>query len=243
MALTDHDTIDGLEAFMSGCRASGIAGICGIELSAKAEHPMTVHILGYRLRHLEAVEDAMSWIVDRRNARNRKMCAHLRDLGMEIEVEDVESEAGGRVVARPHFATVMIRKGYVPDRATAFSKYLAKGGLAYEPRESYSPDQCISIIRDAGGLSVLAHPDTTHLEGEGMDELLSELKDSGLWGMECISSHFSAEKSLEYLTIASRHGLYATAGSDFHGGNRPHVLMGVQVREDFLPWARLGVYI
>lgn len=228
---------------MSACRKSGIAGICGIELSAKVEHPMTVHILGYRLRRLEAVRGAMDWIVDRRNARNRKMCARLRELGMEIDVADVESEAGGRVVARPHFAAVMIRRGYVSDRTAAFSKYLAKGGLAYEPRESYSPDECISIIRDAGGLSVLAHPDTTHLEGEEMDGLLAGLKGSGLWGMECISSHFSAEKSLEYLTTASRHGLYATAGSDFHGGNRPHVTMGVQVREDFLPWARLGVRI
>ena len=204
---------------------------------------MTVHILGYRLQCLKVVEDAMNWIVDRRNARNRKMCARLQDMGMDIKVEDVENEAGGRVVARPHFVAVMIRKGYVPDRSVAFSKYLAEGGLAYEPRESYSSEECISVIKDAGGLPVLAHPDTTRLEGEKMDELLAELKVAGLWGMECISSHFPAEKSLEYLTTASRHGLYATAGSDFHGGNRPNVAMGVQVREDFLPWARLGVDI
>ena len=243
IALTDHDTVEGLEAFSNGCRENGVACVPGIELSAKVEPSMTVHILGYRLLRSEPVREAMDWVIGRRNDRNRRICARLQELGMDVRIEDIEREAKGQVLARPHFASFMIRKGYVADRETAFSQYLAEGGLAYEPRETYPPNDCISIIRDAGGFPVLAHPNTTRLEGEDLDALLSELKGFGLWGMECMSSHVPPEKSLEYLTVASRHGLYATAGSDFHGGNRPNVAMGVQVREDFLPWARLGVRI
>lgn len=243
LALTDHDTVEGLADFAGGCRENGIACISGIEMSAKAEPPMAVHILGYRLKRPEGVEDAMAWIVDRRNDRNIRMCSRLRELGFDIEVEDIEGEARGQIVARPHFASLMVKRGYVPNREAAFSKYLGRGGLAYEPRDTYSSRDCISIIRDAGGLPVLAHPNTTRLEGSGLAEMLGELKSLGLWGMECVSSHFSSEMSLEYLKLADRFSLYPTAGSDFHGGNRPAVDMGVQVGEDFLPWARLGVSI
>jgi predicted metal-dependent phosphoesterase TrpH len=99
----------------------------------------------------------------------------------------------------------------------------------------------VSVIRESGGLPVLAHPSLTGLDSEGLGDLLEELKRYGLWGLECISSHCSSQECYEYLTLAEKHSLFPTAGSDFHGSIRPNARLGVQVSDDFLPWARLGV--
>lgn len=239
LALTDHDTVDGVRDFMRACEAYAVRPISGIELSAVA--PVTTHILGYRFGCLEKIEQAMGWILDRRNRRNELICEKLRGLGLDVKLEDIEKEAGGRVIARPHFAGVLVKKGYVADYQEAFDRYLAKGAAAYVPREAFSPEQCIALIRKAGGLSVLAHPSQTGLDYDSLGDMLDDLKKFGLWGLECISSHCSSEQAYNYMKLAEKHNLYPTAGSDFHGSRRPGVTMGVQVSEDFLPWARLGV--
>jgi predicted metal-dependent phosphoesterase TrpH len=239
LALTDHDTIDGLHEFTRECARSQIRPVRGVELSAC--HPLTIHILGYRLDHGDVLEEALVWVIDRRNARNREICRKLRELGIDVTVENIESEAKGRVISRPHFASWLVKNGHVPDVRTAFDKYLARGGAAYVRREGLSPGECVDVIRKSGGLPVLAHPSLTGLEGEAMDDLIADLKGSGLWGLECISSHCSSEQAYGYIALADRHGLFATAGSDFHGSKRPGVSLGVQVSENFIPWARIGV--
>ena len=239
LALTDHDTVDGIPGFVAACRRYAIRWIAGIELSAKA--PVTTHILGYRLRDLATVKRAMDWILKKRNERNLAICEKLREAGVDIHIDEIEREAGGHVIARPHFAGALLKKGYVSGYREAFDRYLARGAAAYVPREAYSPEGCIAAIREAGGLAVLAHPSQTGLSGSALDDLLDELKGYGLWGVECISSHCTSEQAFDYMRIADRHALYATAGSDFHGARRPGVALGVRVSEDFLPWARLGV--
>ena len=169
------------------------------------------------------------------------MCARLCELGLDITMEDIEREARGQVIARPHFACALVRKGHVRDKRSAFAQFLGEGAPAYVERDGYSPAECIRIIRQAGGLPVLAHPSLTGLEGEALDALLAKLKETGLWGLECVSSHCSSETAFGYLSTAARLGLFPTAGSDFHGEARPDVDLGVQVMEDFLPWARLDV--
>jgi predicted metal-dependent phosphoesterase TrpH len=241
VALTDHDNLDGQARFMRACAKRSIRAISGVELSSKC--PFTAHILGYRFEKPEALEDALKWVVDRRNDRNRRMCKRFTENGINISLDDLAKEAGGRVIARPHFALALVKKGYAADTASAFSKYLVKGALAYVPRDAYSPRECVSIIREAGGLPVLAHPSLTRLDDSGLGDFLEELKAAGLWGLECISSHCSAENSYNFLRIADEHALFPTAGSDFHGGNRPGVSLGVQVSETFLPWARLGIVL
>ncbi|MDR3354710.1 MAG: PHP domain-containing protein [Synergistaceae bacterium] len=239
LALTDHDTIEGLREFARECARLQIRPVRGVELSAC--DPRTIHILGYRLDREEVIEEALSWVIDRRNARNREICKKLRELGIDITIEVIESEARGRVVSRPHFASWLVKNGHVPNTKAAFDRYLARGGAAYVRRDGLSPDECVRIVRESGGLPVLAHPSLTGLEGEALDDLIADLKDSGLWGLECISSHCSAEQTYGFIAAADRHGLFTTAGSDFHGKNRPGVTLGVQVSEDFIPWARLGV--
>ncbi len=239
LALTDHDTIEGLLDFFKACDKHSVRPLAGIELSAKSER--TIHILGYRMTDLTPLEEALTSVLWYRNERNLAMCEKLRELGLDVTIGDVEREARGQVVARPHFACALVRKGFVRDKASAFAKYLGEGAPAYVERGGYSPARCIRIIREAGGLPVLAHPSLVGLEGGAFDSLLAELKEAGLWGLECISSHCSSKSAFEYLSIAARHGLFPTAGSDFHGEARPGVDLGVQVSEGFLPWARLGV--
>jgi predicted metal-dependent phosphoesterase TrpH len=239
MALTDHDTLDGWKDFKRECGAYSVFPVCGVELSAMSDR--TVHILGYRMKRPEILEDALEWVRDRRNARNDKMISLLRENGLEITLDDVKREAKGRVVARPHFARALVAKGYVPDIPSAFTRYIDRGGTAYVPREGLSPEDCVKKIGEAGGLPVLAHPSLTGLDGEGLGKLLDMLKAHGLWGLECISSHCLPEAVYGYLSVADKYSLFPTAGSDFHGSTRPGVRIGVQVSDDFLPWARLGV--
>lgn len=238
-SLTDHDTIDGIEEFASECRRFGVHPISGIELSADA--PYTVHILGYRLTRPQVIRDASQKLIEEREVRNVKVCEKLVALGVDITIDEVRAAARGKVIARPHIAEVLVKKGAVRDKQEAFDRYLAGGAPAYVKRASLDPAQCIELIREAGGVSVLAHPSLTKLAGDELMQLLSELRAAGLWGLECFSGHCSSEAALGYLTAAERCGLFPTAGSDFHGTGRHGRTIGVQVSDAFLPWARLGI--
>ena len=250
MSLTDHDTIDGLPSFMAACARWNMAGIPGIELSA--DHSRTVHILGYRLdlRRVGGASSAsgqsgMKKMLEEvrrgRDERNAAMCENLRTMGLDISLDEVALESGGDVVARPHMARVLVRKGYAQDIVSAFARYLNTSSPAYVERYRLSPEACIRMISDAGGLAVLAHPAQTTGDISELREIVRMLKDAGLWGLECVSSRASAEQIFRYLSLAEEFSLFPTAGNDFHGANRPSAMMGVAVAEDFLPWARLGV--
>ena len=239
-ALTDHDTTSGLASFAAACADEHIAGLCGIELSAEA--PFTLHILGYRITPgSPQMEERLCYIRRCRQERNLKICEKLRGMGMDVSVEEAEKYSGGEVVARPHIARLLIDKGYVSDISEAFTKYLARGGAAYVPRVRLSAEECISLVRSAGGLAVLAHPHQTGLDEEALSALTARLKEAGLWGIEAIYGSNSPEMTYRHLELARRFGLFATAGSDFHGGNKPGISVGIPVSDDFLPWARLGI--
>ncbi len=241
MSLTDHDTLDGLAPFMSACDRLGVAGIPGVELSA--DHEKTLHILGYRLnfRAPGGLGEALERLRRGRDVRNERMCEKMQSMGVDITMQEVAAEAGGEVVARPHMARVLMKKGYSPDIRSAFERYLGSSAPAYVRRDRLPPADCIRLIREAGGLAVLAHPAQTTKDEQELLDILGRLKEAGLWGMECLSPGSSPEQVFRYMSMAAEFGLFATAGSDFHGANRPSVSMGVSVKEDFLPWARLGV--
>jgi predicted metal-dependent phosphoesterase TrpH len=239
LALTDHDTLDGWKTFKKLCQDSSIRPVSGVELSSV--YSVTVHILGYRIERLEILEEALSLARDHRNERNERIVSRLRELGLDVTMDDVKREAAGKVIARPHIARALAAKRYAVDLKDAFTKYLARGAAAYVEREGLSPSDCVRIVRESGGLPVLAHPSLTGYDLASLGGLLEDLKSHGLWGLECISSHCTSEEAYNYLSIAAKHSLYPTAGSDFHGSVRPNVVLGVQVSDDFLPWARLGI--
>ena len=240
LSLTDHDSTEGIADFLVSCRRHKIAGISGVELSA--EFGGVLHILGYRFDPRDPdLDREFAELCVGRDVRNREICLRLQKLGLDVSIEEVEAEAHGDVVARPHIARVMVRKGRVPDMTSAFVRYLAHDAPAYVPRYRLSPERCIGIIRKAGGVAVLAHPGQTTDDPETLRRILRELKESGLWGLECMSSRHTPEQVFTYLRIAAEMGLFPTAGSDYHGDNRPSVSLGVAVSEDLTPWARLGV--
>lgn len=240
MSLTDHDTTEGLPSFLAACRRRGIRAVTGVELSA--DFPATLHILGYRIDFKNrGLEKALNSIRKARDLRNGRICEKLQALGFDVTLDEVEAEAGGEVSARPHIARVMVKKGYVRDLRTAFSIYLGRSGKAYADRERLSPEDCIKIIREAGGVAVFAHPAETSGCYEKIRDLALRLKKSGLWGIECYTSKHNAEQIFRYLSIAADLGLFPTAGSDFHGGGDPSPALGVSVPVEMIPWARLGV--
>jgi len=240
LSLTDHDTIDGMGEFMKACRFCGIKCLTGVELSA--EFPSTLHILGYRIDPDNAVlKGSLEQIRKYRNERNVKIHGKLEESGLEIGYEDIVAEAEGSVLARPHFARALVKKGYSRDIPSAFRDYLAKGAIAYVPRHRLSPSDCINLILEAGGLPVLAHPSQTTLDLSRLEDIVNELAGYGLWGIECIYSGYNSEQIFSYMKIAKKYSLRCTAGSDYHGQSRAGIQPGISVSEHFLPWARLGI--
>ena len=238
MSLTDHDTIKGVPDFVRECNEHGISPLTGIELSAQSRH--TLHILGYRISLAsQDLAVALEDVRQKRDERNLLVCEKLQKLGFDLTMEDIKSEASGDVVARPHFARVLVRKCGVSDIATAFRIYLGDGRPAYAPRKGLSAGECIEVIRKAGGVAVLAHPQQMRLQGDAQLKLVEHLKEDGLWGIECISPHHTKSDATYYLDLAKRMDLFPTAGSDFHGA--PSTSLGVKVEDNFLPWARLGI--
>lgn len=242
LSLADHDSAEGVERFLACCKKANIKGVSGIELSA--EYSKTLHILGYRFDVPSLSGNGLIELIKAgREERNITICKKLQEIGIDISISEVTAEAGEKngVVARPHIARVLVKKGYAQNISNAFSKYLVRGAQAYADRFRISAKDCISLIRRAGGLPVIAHPGQTAGRNSSVYELkplIAELKEFGLWGIECYTLSHNSAQIYESLKLAKEFGLYATAGSDFHGDNRPGCEIGVAVKDDILPWAR-----
>ena len=219
LALTDHDTVAGVGDFLAACRAAGLTGIAGVEISAQAE-PGTLHILGLGVDPgSEPLRDALERIRRSRDERNRRILERLQDLGFALTWEEVESIAGGDVIGRPHFARAMIARGWAESVPEVFERFLEKGAPAYVDRFKLSPDEAVRLIREAGGVAAVAHPlswidDFHELEGR-----LRELAAAGLNALECHHPMFGASASAALLALAGRLGLLPTGGSDFHSAD------------------------
>lgn len=228
IALTDHDTLSGIAEAQEEGNRSGVEVISGVEISVKFE-PGTMHILGYFVdRNSEQLKRKLEDIQEARRQRNPMIIQKLRALGLEITLEEVERESGGDQVGRPHFARVLVEKGYVKDFEEAFSQYLTKGQPAYVDKRKLSSRDAIEMIEEAGGIASLAHPKQLKLDSkpDEFERVVAELRDQGLKGLEVYSSCQSRAEAAHYRKTAERLGLIVTGGSDFHGANRPQVPLG-----------------
>lgn len=230
-SITDHDTIDGVKAVKN--IPKGAAFISGVEISA--EFPKTLHILGYGFdaQH-EELNASLNQLQDFRKNRNAKMLEKMDKLGFKITMEELITEAGSDLVGRPHFANLMLRKGYVASYQEAFDQYLKKGAPLYLDKKRFDPDKAIELIHKAGGIAVMAHPYQTKLEGEALENLVKELVSYGLDGIEVFYSQHTPEQVQHYKEFATKFDLIATAGSDFHGANKPDIPLGMSVAEEEL---------
>ena len=228
MALTDHDTMAGTEDFLVACRAHGMTGISGIEISVDVDGgPGSLHILGYGMDpHHPAIHKNLGWVLDGRAWRNERIVEKLNELGLELNLDEVRAYAGEDVVARPHIARALIGRGYVATVAEAFDKYLAKGRPAYIDRYRLNPEEGISMIRETGGIAVIAHPFTWENDDARLEAGLRTLQSFGLSGIEAIYSEYTPEQTVTLLRLAKRLGLLVTGGSDYHGLAKPDIALG-----------------
>lgn len=233
LAITDHDTFAGYHVARPLAQAAGLRLICGIELSTTYPTPQkpdgkTIHVLAYWPTG-EPHEDFCAWIrelQESRRDRNRRLIARLRELGVNITLEEVEA-IGGSITARPHFARVLIEKGYVDTISSAFTRYLGECAPGFVQRDSAPIAESLQRIQQSGGVSSLAHPvrlgNLTHAEERA---LVQELVELGLQGIEVHHSDHQPEDRIRYAQYAEEFGLLATGGSDFHGANKPNIRLG-----------------
>lgn len=229
IALTDHDTIDGLQEFQETGKALGMETIAGIEFAAlwPQHHRPEIHIvgLGFDPKH-PALLERMTEIKESRDIRNQKMCEKLSSIGLHITLEEVSANAGGEIITRAHFANVLLQKGYIAKKEDAFSRYISTGLPGYVEREFLSPELCIRTIKEAGGAAVLAHPTLYGLNPEQLEELCKELIPYGLDGIECQYSTYSPAETKAITALAEKLQLLPSGGSDFHGKNKPNIHLG-----------------
>jgi predicted metal-dependent phosphoesterase TrpH len=233
LAICDHDTLAGFDKAVPAAQAARLDLVCGIELSTKLEtqpgvRPKTVHLLGYFLNG-PAPDSFRQWlgsIQQARRDRNRRLVEKLNRLGVAITLEEVEA-IGRNLTGRPHFAQVMLAKGYVSSVQQAFDEYLDESAKAYVYREEPSFAEGVRRIRQAGGLTSLAHPLRLMKNRDGeFDALLAQLVETGLDALEVYYSEHGPQDVARFLDLARRYGLAVTGGSDFHGKAKPHIELG-----------------
>ncbi len=227
IAITDHDTIAGNSQALETGRRLDFEVIPGVEISADAPFG-SLHIVGLFIDpEDDSLESVLKDLRDYREQRNRKMIRRLEELGLPLTVEELAREAGGDLIGRPHFAALMVKKGYVKDYREAFDKYLKAGGKAYLDKKRLPADKAIALIRRAGGTAILAHPFTLRQkDADHFEENLRYLIDRGMQGIEVYYSEHSKGDEALFSDIARRYNLLISGGSDFHGEAKPDIQLG-----------------
>ncbi len=226
VAITDHDTVEGLPEALAAGADLNFDVVPGVEISV--DFPAgEMHILGYFIDPGgRLLREGLEQLQQYRRERNPRIIEKLNLLGYPVTLEEVEAEAGGKVVGRPHMAAALVKKHYFKDIKTAFEDVLSQGRPAYVKKEKLSPQEGIDLILAAQGLPVLAHPQYLNLNDAELDNLVWELQAQGLAGLEAYYTSHTAAQTAQYLELAHRHGLVVTGGSDFHGGNKPEIELG-----------------
>jgi predicted metal-dependent phosphoesterase TrpH len=241
IALTDHDSIKGLEYARNEAIRQGIRFIPGIEIEINHSYPGQFHLLGLGIvRPSPAFVEAVDTLARRREDRNREMLDRMEELGVQAEWEELldlarGSSAGGPEagdqgpvpsVGRPHFAALLVKRGIVRNREQAFARYLRPGKPFYVPKAGLDFDQAQALIRESGGLPVLAHPMSLYVSWGRLPALIGDLKNRGLAGLEAWHPTARLRECRRLEEIARDLGLCVTAGSDFHGDARPNRSLG-----------------
>ncbi len=228
IAITDHDTIGGLEEGLSEGKKIDFEVIPGIEVSAEYS-PGSMHLLGFFLDiHHSLLNERLRYLQKARAERNPKIVERLNHLGIQLTYEEVLKASGGGQVGRPHFAQVLLEKNYVRTFQEAFDRFLKKGAPAYVDKLRFTTKEALHFINEAKGVAVLAHPNTLNMNGYSeLESLLLRLIKEGLKGIEVYYPEHSPLEVARYKTLAERYGLLITGGTDYHGIEKNGLDMGV----------------
>ena len=228
IALTDHDTVSGLDEFLQAGKNRNIRTIPGVEISCWI-HSKEVHLVGLFIDpSFPPLVDFLENMRIERVARNEMIIRKLRNLGYDISEEEVCFIAKGESIGRPHIARVLVEKGYFQTIQDVFDSLLKRGGKAYIPRKLQPPDAVCSLIHDAGGLAIWAHPVSGQHSGERafVKKMLKILIPSGLDGLETYYTTYTPSQSALLNEMIEKFQLLPSGGSDFHGSNRPLTNLG-----------------
>jgi len=243
LGITDHATFSGYDRALPLARQAGLELVCGIELSTKLRGH-SVHLLGYFLDESK-LAGFRSWILDlqeSRRERNVRLIARLQELGLDVTLEEVQAR-GGEMTGRPHFAQLLLEKGYVTSLQQAFDDYLDESAKGYVTRREPQFSEAVQHIREAGGIASLAHPVRLR---EDVAAALPGLQAAGLNAIEAHHSDHTSAQTEQYLRLAAQYGLLVTGGSDFHGAAKPEIRLGtgrdgnLRVPDDLLDRLRAG---
>ena len=248
IALTDHDTIDGVEEAVNYGKEKypDMEVIPGIEFSTVNEGK-DVHVVGLYVDYNDQkLKDRLATFKNARVERNIKMCKKLTEGGIKISYEDLTAAFPDTSITRAHYAKYMLEKGYIKSKQEAFDRYIGDSCPYFVPRENITPEMAIECILDNGAVPILAHPVLYHMSDAKLETLVVRLKEVGLKGLEAIYTTYEAYEERQMKELAAKHGLLVSGGSDFHGSNKVGIDLGVGygslfVPEDLLPQIKASV--
>jgi predicted metal-dependent phosphoesterase TrpH len=227
LSITDHDTLAGYDAARPFAEAAGLKLVCGIEVSTRF-HGVSVHLLGY-FPNRPPSDELRSWLSllqENRRERNVRLVARLQSLGLDITLQEIEA-IGRSLTGRPHFARILVEKGYATDLQNAFDRYLDESAPGYVFRHEVPMEEAIERLVKAGGVASLAHPVRVAKNNwEKLALYVEELAGLGMRAIEVWHSDHSPENVAYYQSLAERFRLGMTGGSDFHGANKPRIALG-----------------
>lgn len=241
LALTDHDTIDGIDEFMQAAKETNIQAIPGIEFST-SWYGASLHIVGLFINHRHpALKAKLTELINSRHQRNLKIIERLQDLGCNVTFEEVQEETQGKSIGRPHIARVLVRKGYCSSIQDAFNKFIGQKQKAYVRRFLPMPSEIIELIHEIGGVAIWAHPLSHGKKSLSRTRsIVSRLLPVHLDGLECFYSDYKDLQTQIAKDVANEFGLLYSGGSDFHGENIPDLELGIgygnlNISEQLLP--------
>lgn len=235
IALTDHDTTDGIAEALEAAKGRNMTVIPGIEFSAEWEGK-DIHILGLFIDDTNAFfKEQLEKFIDGRIRRNLEMCEKLQSAGIDITYDKLTAEFPNGVITRSHYAAYLLNHGYVQNYKEAFQRFVGDESPFFVPRRKITPFRAVEIILKAGGLPILAHPILYHLPNAKLDRLVRELSLSGLAGIEAVYSSYHPAEERQIRQLASKYQLAISGGSDFHGKAKPGLDMGSGYGHLFIP--------
>jgi predicted metal-dependent phosphoesterase TrpH len=230
IALTDHDTIEGIPEFLAAARDRRVIAIPGVEISIDTKLPNNghMHMLGLFINHQNSdLRDKLDYLRFHRNERALQIIQKLNALGAEVSMNELMNEAGEGSIGRPHIAKILLKNGIVNTLQEAFDKYLAKGKPAYVDKIKFDEENAIKLIKTADGLAILAHPHLMNFDSfEETAQKILQLKVLGLDGFEAYYSGLSRAFTEKLIKLAKQNGFAISGGSDYHGKNKEHIRMG-----------------
>ena len=238
IALSDHDTIAGIDEALEAGKLYGVEVVPAIEFSVQSE--TETHILGFYIDHKSPrIEEALERINSVRMQRTVNTCNKLRDLGFDVSMEEAFAIAPSGIIGRAHFARILVEKGYTQSVKEGFDKYLANGRPAYDGTQYLTAQNAVKLINDLGGVAFVAHPHLIRLDDDALRGFLLRLKDCGLCGIEGYYNEYTPEMQEYFQKLACETGLEICGGTDYHAKMKPHIEIGIGQGNMAIPYSIL----